>query len=515
MPTRRGWALLGARAVTGVFGIAAVVVVVGAAAFVPWPTVTATPPATVVSPNPTEQQRVCPGPLLGLAADAGAATTASSFGSESASYGSDSGAGVATVTDLAAPDNASGGRDGTPLLLSVPVAENASRPPLMGGSQSQTAQQETIAGLAVAACGEAAADSWLVAGSTDIGRTSLVLLSNPTTVAATVDLTVYGESGAVEAPGATGILVQPGSQRVVPLAGLAPNLKSPVVRVSTRGGQVVASLEQSIVRGLEPGGVELVGITAPPSVEQVVSGFIVVARAADPALSNDTGYSDDQPGLRLLAPGGEPATATVSVAGEGGAVGTSLEVSLAPGIVTEVPLSSLATGTYTVRVTADQPVVAAARSSVVGAGGKDFGWFVSSGALIGDAFLGVASGPSPVMHLSNPTSMDQRLILTPEDGQPVEVVVAAGKSVSQPVRPVTRYTLAGAAGVVVSVGYQGDGQLSSFAVLPAGPLAAPITVYAETARRLAEGLSLPDDDRDPGRRNDSSFVMGTRDDSQG
>lgn len=488
MPTKRAAAVLGARVAAGLLGVAIVVAAGGAAALATWPTLEQAPVSLVVSPIPAEVQRVCPGPLLTLAEDSSQASAATSVGSATAVYGAaEKGDRPGTiepdVTEIEAVDNAQSERDGAPLLLSVPVREDAAAAPLVAGSQSQTAASETIAGLAVAACAETAGDAWLVGGSTDIGRTSLLLLSNPTTVVATVDLTITGETGAVDAPGSTGILVQPGSQRIISLAGLAPNVKSPVVHVQSRGGQIAATLEQSIIRGIEPGGVELLGPSTGPGLEQVIAGVQVTApptqdgvAAGEPPVQDE--HSDDAPTVRILVPGDEAATVQVgatSEKGDGG--GTSVQVELRPGIVTEVPLAGLTPGSYAVRLASDQPIVASARSGGTGSAGKDFAWYAASGTLSGDFMVSVAPGPSPSLHLANQDTADALLTLTPASGASLAVTVPAGQSAVLPLSPSTRYVVAGAPAVVASVSYAGEGHLSSFAVNPAGLLAAPIRVY--------------------------------------
>ena len=53
---------------------------------------------------------------------------------------------------------------------------------------------------------------------------------------ATVDLTIYDGSGTVSAPGTTGIVVAPRSQKVVPLSGFVSDQGSTVVHVESSGG---------------------------------------------------------------------------------------------------------------------------------------------------------------------------------------------------------------------------------------------------------------------------------------
>lgn len=484
MSDSRRWAVASARVVTGLLGITAAVATVGAATLLPWPTYAVNPQAVTVTPTASEQQRVCPGPLLALAADANNASAATSIGEFAAVYATaPSGASTPSslsrsveVSPLAAPDNAAGTSSDTPLLLSVPAAEQT---PLLGGSQSQTAATETLVGFAAAGCAEASSEAWLVGGSTAVGQTSLVLLSNPTEVAASVDLTVFGESGVIDAPGASGIAVQPNSQRVIPLAGLAPNLNSPVVRVVSRGGQVVASLQQSVIRGLTPGGIDLVGPVGRPNAEQHIVGFVVPPALHDETQSNDTDYHDDQPAVRVLNLGDAPSELSVSVTSDEGGSGTSLAVTLDPGVASEIPLAMLTAGSYTVRLTADQPIVAAARSTEKSETSEDFAWFVASQQLSDESLFSVADGPAPTLRLANPSGTAQKVTVVPDAGAPVTLTVPAAGALSYPLSPSSSYLLRAEAeqGVLATVSYQGTAALASFALTPPGPLAQPIAVY--------------------------------------
>ncbi|TFD00895.1 hypothetical protein E3T28_07285 [Cryobacterium sinapicolor] len=483
MSSKRGIALLGARAVAGLVGLGVVVASVGAATLVSWPTVEKKPSSVIVSPTPSEQQRVCPGPLLALAEDSSQAQATSSIDSAAAVSGAHPAAGESgwidpEATGMEAPDNANAESFGAPLLLRVPTPPGSEAAPLVSGSQSQIAGSETLGGLAVAGCGEAAGDNWLVGGSTDIGRTSLVLLSNPTTVVATVDLAVFGETGPVDAPGSTGILVQPGTQRVVSLAGLAPNLRSPVVHVLSTGGQVAATLQQSIVRGLEPGGVDLVGPSSGPTEEQAIAGVVVSNAAGSDAPDEVGGLSDDVTSVRVLVPGAVAATVQVGVTGATGqAAGTSVQVDVQPGVATEVPLTGLVPGTYSLKLIASEPIVAAAQSSAAGSAGRDFAWFASSDALADEFLVAAAAGPSPQLNLVNTGSADAGYTISPENGAPSTVTVPAGGSATVPLEQSQRYLVSGGTSTVASVSYAGDGLLAAFTLNQAGPLAAPIRVY--------------------------------------
>ncbi|MEO6309381.1 MAG: DUF5719 family protein, partial [Leifsonia sp.] len=402
MSTKRSVAARSAQTLGGLLGIGAIALVVAGAVLLPWPSRMITPASVVVTPQPSEQRRACPGPLLALAEDSSAAQSVTAVGTATAvAAATDPTDGAfpisPEISDLAVPDDTQGGQHGAPQLIRVAVKPGATVAPLLAGSQSQTVATETLAGFAAASCAEAVSDAWLVGGSTDIGRTTLVLLTNPTTVVATVGLSVYGETGLVDAPGSTGILVQPGSQRVVSLAGLAPNLKSPIVHVQSQGGQIVAVLQQSLISGIVPQGVDLIGATGNPSLQLTIAGVAVTS----PAAASPTSEAPDEheaagATVRMLVTGDTVATVQLGVISEGGVnPGTSIQVQVPPGVATEVPLVGLVPGGYAVNIDSDRPVIAAATATSADAAGHDFGWFASSEPIDGEFLVTVAPGPAP------------------------------------------------------------------------------------------------------------------------
>ena len=463
--------------------VAAAVLTVGtvaAAALVPWPEHRAEAPSVLVQPAASRQLRVCPGPLLELGEDAAAATTASSIGSADLVTAAEPVDAVLEEVPLAAPGNPSAAEDGTPVAIAAePGGVDAG---MLAGAQSQGVSTETLSGLAAAACGEAVADSWLVAGATTLGRSGLVLLSNPTAVAATVDVRVSGETGPVEAPSALGIIVPPGSQRVLSLAGLAPNLTSPVVHVTSTGGAIAAAVETSVVVGLAPAGVELTGATSAPATSQVIPG-LVVPEAGGVAASEDHAEGDDFPAVRLFAPGEDPVDVSIGVVPESGAGGTTIEATLEPGRVLDVPLGVIDEGVYTVRIEADAPVVAAARATVGATEGQtdaaapsDLAWTVATAPLLETAMIAVPQGPSPTLHVVNPGGGSAELTVTLDgDERTVSVPAAAATSVS--LGGASSVLLGGSSGLHATVSFAGADELASFGVQPPGPLDSPISVY--------------------------------------
>ena len=478
MPSRRGVARESARAIAGVAGIGVAALAIAGATWLPLPSFTVTPPSSTVIPVPTAQERTCPGPLLTLASNSAAATGAAAFAPPTAVYGTNTGAEVQTRS-LTPVDDTQGESNGTPVTLTVPAPSASSAPPLVGAAQSQQAALEDFAGLAAASCDEARPESWLVAGATTLGETSLVLLSNPSSVQATVDLSIYSDTGTVTAPGATGIVVAPGTQRVVPLAGLAPSVAAPVVHVVSRGGRVVASLQQSDIVGIDPHGVELVGATAAPAAHQVIPGMVVRSLAAIQSAQGGEGYGSDLPALRVFVPGTQAATVRVGALGEKGtAMGNSYSATVKPGIVTEIPLDHLSDGNYTVTIDSTQPLVAAARTSTVSGKAFDFGWFVATEQADDSFVAAVPPGPGAVLHFANSGEDGPNVtVKVAVKGSTKTLVVPSGGSAGLTILQPGTYTVTGAKGLYVSTSLVGKGLVSSFPVSPPSPLASPIEVY--------------------------------------
>jgi hypothetical protein len=472
MANRRSLARVGARIVVGLVGIAVAGGAIIAATILPLPTVTSTVPSATIAPIPAGQQRVCPGPLLDLAADSADPNSASAFGAATTVAATSDG--TSSLTGLK-PAGA-GSQFGGPSVINVP-APSGSAAPLVAGAQVQNAQVEDLTGLAAASCNESTADSWLVAGSTDVGQTSLILLSNPTKVQASVNLTIYGESGKVSAPGARGILVDPGTQKIVPLSGIAPDVKAPVVHVQSTGGQVLATMQQSVVRGITPGGAELAGATAAPATKLTIPGVVVQTLSAITAAGSAEGSSDLAPALRVLVPGDKSASVSVGIQGEQGTEGGSTaNATIQPGTVQEIPLDRVVDGTFTITVTSTRPVVVAARTSTTSAAGSDFAWFNAAGPLAESTMVAAPQGPGATLHLANQGTTDASVTVEGSAGSPQQVSIPAGQAAGVPLSGGS-YTVSGHEGLFASVGYAGDGALSSFTIAPPGALAAPITVF--------------------------------------
>jgi len=358
MTKRKNFLRYGLRSAAGLVGGAIAAAVVGFLCIVPLPNFTATARSQLVTPTPTDQRLICPGSIADVLTLNGDATSFGAVGVPE--YVTSERETSITQTALSAPDASSGDSLTQPQQLFAP-APTTDVDPQISGVQSQQVASESISGLATAPCGEASSDAWLVGGSTQTGRTTLLFLANPTEVTANVTVSVLGENGWVSAPGSSGIVVEPASQRIVSLAALAPNVGNPVVRVTSTGGQVVPTLQQSVVRTLLPDGVELIAQGASPSLRLVIPGVRLSGLASQHASEGGMVTSDREPAVRVGVPGEQDALVTVTAYGVSGKP-VAVKSNIPGGRVLELPFGSLDDGVYTLVVSATQPVVAAART---------------------------------------------------------------------------------------------------------------------------------------------------------
>lgn len=470
--TRRTLVTTGVRAAIGVVTLAVGAGVIAAATVLPLPSFSETPAGRVVTPVALDQQRVCSGSLLRLAGESGAsATTLTAAGVASTVTGAGGGDAPETST-LKGAD----GAKSKPLLVTA-AAKGSTSVPLVAAAQSQDASSTDLTGFAASACAEPTSSTWLVGGSTETGRTTLIDLVNPTDVNSTVDLALYGESGKVDGPGLEGIVVAPNSQKAVPLSGFATGLSSPVVHVTSRGGQIAASLQIGVVRTLEPGGVDTVSAAAAPARQVTVPGIVVRDGEAVEAKSSSEGYGDLSTILRAFVPGSENADLTVQLRTTSGS-GATFSVTATAGQVTDLPLDGLNDGQYTATVSSTKPIVAGVRSSsVAGSGAIDLAWTGAAPAITRATLFTVAPGPNATLTLANPTAKAVSAKVQGAKGAPTTITVPAGSSATQLLRTGSVVRLTNADGLRAAVSYSAGGRIAAYPLFSPTAVSTPVKVY--------------------------------------
>lgn len=464
--TQSRWKV-GARLVGGAVLAGAVAATVVMATGVSWPTHEREPLSLEVVPAPADAVVVCPGPLLALGRDTTQAALLSVAAQARLVTGSAPADALVESVTLAAPDVAEG--VGPASFAAAPT--QGARVDLAAASGA-TASASDIQGFAAAACRPPLMESWLVGGSGATGAADMIVLSNPGTVAATVQLTVYGASGEQRPPGGAGIIVAAGSQRVIPLAGVALGESSPVVRVTAEGSPVLATLQTSIIRTLTPGGVDQVDAIAVPTTNPVIPAIVVTDSAIDAASQGVTTV------LRMLAPTAEgTAVVTVTRYIDSAPVIEELTVPLALGVPTEVDLAGLSSGAHTVHVSADVAVAAAAWTTTGFGEGADFTWAAAAPGISVPTGFSVAEGPTPRLTVTN-TSDTDAVITLDLAGQVQELTIPAHGGIQQALTHGGFYVIdPGTSSVLAAITYSGTRALSGYAIWPADTVTAAITVY--------------------------------------
>jgi hypothetical protein len=468
---------LGGRLAAGLVVAAGAVAVVLVSTLLPFPTVGTAPQAVEVTPVPTTQQLACAGSVLRLGSLTGEdATSTSPLGTPATTRGATDGEVALDV--LATPDGGNKGI-GAPSIVSAAGENSTSR---LAGAQSQYVNVGDFRGLAASTCSRPRSDVWLMGGATTTGRTTLLTLSNGGTLASTVTIELWGDEGQIDAPGMNGIVVPARSQRVLSMAGFAPNRSAIALHLTSHGGPVGANLQQSIVRGIDPGGVDILGPVAAPAETTVIPGVVVSGAEIAETNLGRAGYDDLSTIVRALAADGVATTATVSIVPEtAGLTGASFEMQLAANTVTDVPVEGLGDGSYTVIITADAPVIGAVRTSTIMdaalGGATDVAWFGAAPALTADGFLAVAPGPTPQLHLANPGAEDATLSIHERGGATTKVRVPAGGAAFINVASGSIYSISGADGVFGSVSYTAQGQLASYVIDNSTTPELPVRVF--------------------------------------
>lgn len=457
MTPQRGRRLItGTRiAVGAVVAVGAVLaVVLGASAALPG--IQNTPAVSTVTPVPGDTVIVCNGSFRALGRDSVRAEAMVSAAGPTVTV--DRSQAEPVVKELAMPEVTGG--TGAQSLTGVVVDRIA---PLLSASESMTVSAEDLDGFAAAPCREPSTSSWLVGGDVSTGASDVVLLTNPGDVPATVQLDVYGESRS-----ASTTVVPAGTQIGLPLASIASGEARPVIQVASDGVAIRASLQSSLIRTLDPVGIDIQDGVSGPQDQVSFAGVQAFAAPGDDA----TGVV-----LRMLAPEADAqAIVRVRPIGESSAAAEEFTVDLGQAVPGEVALSGLAPGVYDVEIDSTSPLVAAIRQTSLSGTDADFAWMTPASEIASELAFTVPRGPSPAVHLSNPGVADATVLLTGA-GEEREVLVPAGSSVSMPLRGGTSWRMLPSAPIHAAVTMTGDNaQLAGWPLTPSAVTQQPITV---------------------------------------
>lgn len=281
-----------------------------------------------------------------------------------------------------------------------------------GASSFAASQSGPSRGLMMAACPQPATESWLVGVESNADSLTSVVLINIDNDEAAADLTFFGAEGEVTSAGARGIVVAPGTQRVIPLEALVSEPGPIAVRVRASQGRLAAVARDTSWKGTTPTGSDWVSASA-PGTDVVIPGV--------PGGEGDRLLVVANPGDRSL-------TATIDALTAEGAVGLAgaATVEVPPHTTRTVSLrAGLAAQTAAIRIKAPTEIVAAVRSATSDPGDtSDFAVSVTSGPIAPVASLPVAAGTGAAMKIVVSNAGDEDATVT------VAFTNAAGDEVS-------------------------------------------------------------------------------------
>jgi len=442
------------------------------------------PTANQISVKSRDLNLVCPGALQVSGGRSGAKLGAfAPLNSALVSAYANTATGAKFVASAVGSSGAAGIPERTTSALSITAkdqdgtAEQGSK--LLEANQIQLATESNIAGLAGAQCQKPSHDIWLIGGDTTVGRESLLVLTNASSVDSTLDIEVYNEAGKAEGPGLNGFAVSANKTELLQLSSVVPKSKSFVLHVSSRGGAIAAWVQQKVVRGLSATGVDYLSPDSGFATSQFLPGLLIRGtKSAAKLAKQNADFADLTPSLRVFVPGEKMATVTAQILGSNAkSFGTVIQQTVGGGRVVDIPITGLADGDYVAVLNSTEPIAASINFSRTDAAKNP----VSDFALLVDA------QPSTDLRSTRvPNSGISKLSLVNASKQTATVTVAVGaKTSSFKLNDAASKVIEVAPGALVSI--SSDQPIAGSLVVDLGGAvtAIPVTDFKNAKGRVA------------------------------
>ena len=220
-------------------------------------------------------------------------------------------------------------------------------------------------------CTAPATSQWFVGGTSDVSSKGMIYLVNSGLSLSIVDIFTWSERGEQSLKT---LSIKANSTSSIKLDSLAPGDSNIVINVVARSGRVNSFLIDERGKGLQKLGGDSVNAVSTPANKIVITGI--------PQQLNRNKVPEHY--LRLFVPGVADANFTLELLSNDGRfipVGYN-ERKLVSGKVIELKLKpEVAKGEFAIKLTSDQPLVAAIRSRATSNGRSDFVWSTPSPAL--------------------------------------------------------------------------------------------------------------------------------------
>lgn len=293
------------------------------------------------------------------------------------------------------------------------------------GYQYQIVDVQRMGGETMTNCQSGKSESWLLSARTTPGNESLLILTNPDSVSALVDIDFYGTEGYL---GSEAVAIAPGEVERLNLARYAPGEVAVGLKIASQGARVAAFSQHKSNIGLSATGIS-VSSAWQPGMETDVLSVLVGDEEYAPA--------DRAPTLYLLNPSSDPVAATISATSSTGGFGSVYRIDLVPG-VNSLLLDDLAAGFYHLSISSGSELLASvfSKNSLQG----DFNWqaqaetferdLLATSAV--DAFLSVKANSESVILVRRENSagfLEVANRLSLKAGESAVVAVTAGSMI--------------------------------------------------------------------------------------
>lgn len=315
---------------------------------------------------------------------------------------------TADKTEARATDGFSGVKGAAVSGLKMDDAAWLSVQPLGGlrspGAATRTTVQASgdLSGLAITPCLPASNTVRLLGASTTLGHTAVLAVTNPSSTPASVSVSVSTAKGIASEGAVQPFTLEAGATRTINLAGTARDTDALMVQVVSSGAPISATVSQQILRGVKPGGIDVLQPAGAASTTQLMVGVPLQDDAASAAVGRSEDAGDETPQVQIADISGQGTTATVTARGtDGTAHVVAKDVQISANAVAAVPLKGLPAGSYSIEVKAQDPVIAstrALRGSDVN-GPRDVGYFASGDPLSTDQVVATPDLPGSSLRL--------------------------------------------------------------------------------------------------------------------
>lgn len=283
----------------------------------------------------------------------------------------------------------------------------------LGGQRSQAAATRTVnqadgdlAGLAAPSCTAPSNSTVLTGASTTVGHTAVLTVTNPSKNAAGVSVEVRTVDGVATTGAVLPFTLGGGETRTINLGGTARDADAVTAVVESSGAAVGASINQSILRGTTPGGIDVIQGSADPGLTQTLPGIQLQDPAASKAVGVSENAGEQTPQVQITDFSGQGTTAElVALAADGKETSVAKDIKVPASGVAAVSVNSLPAGNYTFVVRAEDSVVAGARvlRGTDPTKMRDMAYVQAAEQLSTDQLVAVPTIGEVTLRLSSPT----------------------------------------------------------------------------------------------------------------